>query len=208
MTLASRRYRALLNPFPNTKLVRHKYCDTVQLAATTSGATQKYQFRANSLYDPDYTGVGHQPMFRDEMAAQYQYYTVLASNITWQFAPANETEGKWIAYVDDDDAIGSKISLEETHRVSGPIKLDKRVGPLKLKSFYDAAKWNRTNRAGLMADDTYKVAANNNPNTAATKFFNVCRTTMAAADGFAAINCFVTVYYTVVWRDPVDHAPS
>lgn len=207
-TLMARRYRASLNPFPNTKLCRHKYCDTVQLAATTSGAIQRYQFRANSLYDPDYTGVGHQPMFRDEMVAQYQFYTVLSSTITWAFAPGNGTEGKFIAYVDDDDAVGSKISMEETHAVTGPIKLDKRNGPLKLKNWYDAAKWNKTNRAGLMADDTYKVASGSNPNTAATKFFTLLRTTMGATDGFDAINCFVTVYYTVMWRDPVDHASS
>lgn len=32
--------------------------------------------RVNSLWDPDYTGTGHQPLGRDELAARYKSYRV------------------------------------------------------------------------------------------------------------------------------------
>jgi len=66
---------ARMIPFPETKLVKHKYFGIVDVpAAAASGLTTQYVFRAHSTYDPDYTGTGHQPMYRDEMAAIYNRY--------------------------------------------------------------------------------------------------------------------------------------
>lgn len=39
------------------------------------------QFRANSIYDPDLTGIGHQPMGHDQYQALYKKYRVKASKI-------------------------------------------------------------------------------------------------------------------------------
>lgn len=36
-------------------------------------------FRGNSLYDPDYTGTGHQPLYFDQYMAMYSKYRVLGS---------------------------------------------------------------------------------------------------------------------------------
>lgn len=38
-------------------------------------------FRANSLYDPDYTGAGHQPLGFDQWSAVYGYYYVRRARI-------------------------------------------------------------------------------------------------------------------------------
>jgi len=43
--------------------------------------TSTYVFRANSLYDPNVTGTGHQPMGFDQMCEFYQKFTVTASSI-------------------------------------------------------------------------------------------------------------------------------
>jgi hypothetical protein len=47
----------------------------------TSGTAQTYRFRGNSVYDPDYTSTGHQPVGFDEFSAFFQYYRVVASKI-------------------------------------------------------------------------------------------------------------------------------
>lgn len=52
-----------------------------QVGTTTSTSMGFYQFRANSLFDPDLTGGGHQARYRDQMAAIYLWYRVKAITI-------------------------------------------------------------------------------------------------------------------------------
>ena len=65
-----------------TKLV---YTDTILLSSTGSVAFNTHTFRANSVFDPDWTGAGHQPTRFDQLAALYQRYEVLKSKIRVQF---------------------------------------------------------------------------------------------------------------------------
>jgi len=54
--------------------VRLKYSDRYPFSLSAAPAAQV--FRANSAFDPDLTGVGHQPDFFDQLAAIYQQYCV------------------------------------------------------------------------------------------------------------------------------------
>lgn len=68
----------------NRRIQRFRYCDRISLDAGIA-AVANYSFRANSLYDPDLTGTGHQPMLYDQLMTFYEHYTVLSSKIkvTW-----------------------------------------------------------------------------------------------------------------------------
>lgn len=67
--------RGALGNFPQTKTVALRYVQTFSLNAG-SGSTAVQVFRGNSINDPDYTGIGHQPMFSDNYAAIYGAYRV------------------------------------------------------------------------------------------------------------------------------------
>lgn len=63
------------SPIPDRYMCKLKYSQNVQLA--TTGANPIYHlFRTNSLFDPDYTGVGHQPYGFDQLAILYTKYRV------------------------------------------------------------------------------------------------------------------------------------
>ncbi len=66
---------------PNTTRTVLDYSQFVTVTAAQQ-VTGKYTFRANSIFDPDLTGVGHQPKFRDQMAVYYNRYRVLACSIS------------------------------------------------------------------------------------------------------------------------------
>lgn len=75
-------YNTLLQHTVRTKLI---YCDTKTLGAST-GAVH-HAFQINNIFDPDATGVGHQPAFYDKWSALYSMYRVLGCKWTITFAP-------------------------------------------------------------------------------------------------------------------------
>lgn len=81
----SKAFLRQLSPFPYQRVVKLNYVDVFTLTPGGLGTVVYHTFRANSIYDPDYTGVGHQPLFRDQMAAIYDHCVVLGSRITCTF---------------------------------------------------------------------------------------------------------------------------
>lgn len=79
-----RRYRltAMRAPsgVPTQNVCKMRYVQRIAIAA--GPAMVAHLFRANSIFDPDLTGIGHQPMGHDQMVALYNHYTVLGSKIT------------------------------------------------------------------------------------------------------------------------------
>lgn len=74
---------------PDLLRVKLRYGDT--LAFVTSGVNG-YTFRLNSLFDPDYSTTGHQPLGFDQYAAFYGRYRVNACKIFIN-AVSNDTTG-------------------------------------------------------------------------------------------------------------------
>lgn len=75
------RYKnASLNFQPSTRLIKHTYVDN-RVISGDLGLIASWVIKANGLYDPNSTGIGHQPTFYDELCKLYQHYTVLGSKI-------------------------------------------------------------------------------------------------------------------------------
>lgn len=76
------RGRLTLSGFPDRKMVKLRYVDSDVTLDAGAGLVQSKTFSCNSLFDPDITSVGHQPMGYDQWSAIYQRYTVLSAKIT------------------------------------------------------------------------------------------------------------------------------
>jgi hypothetical protein len=85
-----RRRKRIPDAFPETFTTSLKYVEVVELDCEALGAPKKYEFRANSIYDPNLTGVGHQPIGRDQFAALYDHYTVIGSKMKATFYPKGD----------------------------------------------------------------------------------------------------------------------
>lgn len=70
------------SPMPTHKYVQLKYVERVTVGATTGGIIgTTADFRLNGLFDPNITGVGHQPMGFDQWATLYNMYKVYRVDI-------------------------------------------------------------------------------------------------------------------------------
>jgi len=65
--------------FPPSEAVTLRYSD---MQAYAPGSTYgQWTYRGNSLFDPDFSGGGHQPRYYDTYSSVYQYYRVNLSKI-------------------------------------------------------------------------------------------------------------------------------
>lgn len=89
-------------------------------------------FRANSCFDPDFSGVGHQPSFFDKIAAVYgRYYVVgfaLEVHITQQAAATQATE--WVVCYSDQNISANTVEelTEAKYQASGMLGLPTGAG--------------------------------------------------------------------------------
>jgi hypothetical protein len=63
-------------PMPTIYRTTLKYVETLDVNLSANIVTS-YEFRTNSVYDPNYTGGGHQPLGFDEISTFYNKYRVL-----------------------------------------------------------------------------------------------------------------------------------
>jgi len=95
-----------------------RYADSFSLNPA-AGAYASQTFRANDMYDPDYTGAGGQPLGFDQMMQWYRHFAVIGSKITVTAGTSTTTSTNITAWgvglfedYDSANAILSSGSLE------------------------------------------------------------------------------------------------
>lgn len=76
--------------FPTSFRTKLRYHEAIALSSV-SGSVSSNVFRANSCFDPNQTGTGHQPMYYDQLTAVYNRYSVNYSKIRVSFHVITET---------------------------------------------------------------------------------------------------------------------
>jgi len=86
---------------PSAYRTKLKYFEQIGIVSDASGQWE-YQFNMNSLYDPNRTSTGHQPLGFDQISALYQRYRVLTAkvSITNLNQSTSTTFGYWTFIVD------------------------------------------------------------------------------------------------------------
>lgn len=181
--------------FPNSIITKLRYCDYIGLTSSTGGATSQV-FRANGIFDPDYTATGHQPMWRDVYAGVYDFYTVLGSKITVTFHSRNASYGHVVGIIGSDSAsLSSTVTtlLEQNnsvHTLTGTAN----TSPVTLELVYSPEE---NLGSDVKNDNSTMTAVGADPSSGeGTYYFGIYA---ATEDGTttAALSVKVTIEYTV-----------
>lgn len=100
------------DPFPRTMRAILRYSSTFNLGPGMGGTAHQL-FRATSIYDPDLTGLGHQPYGHDTFQGIYNHYRVVKAVIK---ITSVEGEGNAIfglTMTDDSTVSGSYDTVRE-----------------------------------------------------------------------------------------------
>lgn len=136
---------------------------------TASGAVFHHVFAGNSLFDPDTTGVGSQPVGFDQLSAMYRTYCVFASRIKVIYLATIATIGgaselSLCPTVTSSDFVGTDPSVVKANpKASWRICGDRQSGP------YTMSKYQSTK--GMMGqkiaqDDVFRAVTSGSPNNA------------------------------------------
>lgn len=149
-----------LRPIPSRFITKHKYAEAITVSTPGMGI---YKWNLNSLWDPNRTGVGHQPYGYDQLAALYNRYRVISckyilsaisdsSNIAYACLPANDTAATISNVSEARENPRCKYAVQNT---GGTLKVLK--GNVYLPSLVGQTK------TQYMSDDRFQAIVGNSP---------------------------------------------
>jgi len=189
-----------LQPFAQRYIAKLKYSETV-----ATDATGNFQFNLNSIFDPNRSGIGHQPYGRDTLATLYNRYRVIACGWRIHAMLASGVTPVQVGCQPANEVITStSISeLRENPRAKY-ITQNPGSGTVTLSGKqYIPSLMGRT-KAQYMADDRFQAEMGNNPGELA--ILNIFSAT--PADLGVAQTLQVLLEYTVEFFDPKHLAQS
>lgn len=181
----------LWDPFPAKATAMLRYAETITLAPT-AGVPDTYIFRANSIFDPDYSGVGHQPYGHDTYQSIYNHYKVNYATIV--ITPMDSSAGTLGCSITDDTTVsGSYTGIKETKGTRMiPLNGGVNIQPGKVIQYY--------NKNQVFAPDVDGTGANFGANPSEGAYFHVWFTAKnQTASASCAVNVQIT-YNVTMWE--------
>jgi len=155
-------------------------------------------FRGNSIFDPDLTGVGHQPLGHDQWANFYEYYRVLGSSIVVDFATQDTADSVLCVIVPSEESTVLDSGNGDTYGESNYAKtklLNFRGGydAVTLGSYISTEKALGVHRVDSGFDEAAAFGAN--PSAGAAWFWHVY---VGTRSGAGPPSCDVSVKITYI----------
>lgn len=188
----------------------HRYVSSHTLSCdNVTGLTgSEYAFRLGSLYDPDFTGTGHQPWGFDQMVGLYQQYQVYRVKIQIKVTTADRGGGTSIPFVafnvrpfGSGYNLNSKYAYEVQERSGNTIINCNRSTDTDITYETDLflADIEGVNRIQYMNDTAYQAYFNANPGK--TPYMSIAVGSYNAVAG-ASVSMLVSLVYYTKWSSP------
>ena len=144
-----------LHPIPQRFITKMKYSEQI-----TTDANGQYKFNLNSIYDPNSTGIGHQPYGFDTLATLYNRYRVISCGwrIQVNWTSNNTAQPVLVGAVPANESL-TFLSLAELRENPRAKYISQNYGAptvaLSGKTYIPSLVGR--NKAQYMADDRYQV---------------------------------------------------
>lgn len=200
-----------LNGFASTLMVRHRYCDHVTLDCGL-GTIATHVFRANSIYDSDVTGTGHQSRGVDSFlgtsstSGPYNHFTVVGSKI--RMIPCTPTATQTGLVPNYGITLRSDSTLPQTDwvdlaesRLAGPGVFGRKdfQHSRPARSRFSTRKFFGCGKGSVVGNALYRGTGSADPQEGAYFICWACHPTMADTNG---IEFAIIIDYLVVYSEP------
>jgi len=187
--------------------VSFNYVETLSPTPTIFGV---YSFMVNSLYDPNYSGTGHQPSGFDALAALYKHYIVLKATVTVRAINTSTTVPAYIGgafsrlTLDGDiDGTNPVINFEEQSSAK-VFMLGVQGSGSETKTFRMSVIPHRfMGMSKPIADDRFW--GDNSANPSESVFWNLLTCSVNHSSNPTVVYSIKTEFFTM-WREPLRRA--
>jgi len=182
-----------LQPVAQRAIVKMKYCETI-----TTDATGNYQFNLNSVFDPNRTGIGHQPYGHDTFATLYNRYRVISCGYRIQAVQTATGAPIQLAVQPANEILlpGTVSEMKENPR-SKYVTVAPGAAAVYLKGKVYLPSLVGRSKSQYMSDDRYQAQVGASPSELAILNFK----SQTISDIDSAFVCNVMLEYTVEWFD-------
>lgn len=194
-----------LQPIPQRFIAKMKYCETYT-PINSSGQTI-WRVNLNSIYDPNRTGLGHQPYGHDTFSTLYNRYRVISCRYVVSAVSNNNSTIQIAAIPCNEEFIGTSISeYRENPRCKFLVQTPGAVMRVLKGNVYLPSLTGR-NKAQYMADDRYQAQFGTSPSELMVLNINAQQfdETIIASTG---VTFQLTLEYVVEMFDPKNLSQS
>lgn len=197
--------------FPKTNAVKLRYVTYTTLDSTT-GSLARHWFRANSAFDPDSSGVGHQPSGYDQWSQFYNHYVIVGSRMKATFSLTGTTDSGGIMICginlsDDTSATTDPLHLLEqshTRRKTSYYSVSGGKPTVVTKGFSAKKFFNVTN----ITDNWARLGANIAADPNEVAFFGVFVGNANGVIDPPQVTILIEIEYICIFSEPKELAES
>lgn len=193
-------------PLGRSLRTTHRYMEqNITVNPGVGGLAAEYFFSANGLYDPNVTGVGHQPLGFDNITAFFDHYVVTKAMIRATFHNTDTTNMQTVGIriADDSTALASGAEIIENGNVNyatlTPMGGSKDLTMLSME--VEPLSW-----LGRSKNST-DVKGTSAANPSEQVMFGVFGFNTTGTDT-GAVHVWVDIFYEALWIEPRELALS
>lgn len=217
MRRRSRRPRSIFiskTPFPDGIIAKLRYTNAHTLSPSTTGSDWVV-YNANSVFSPENSGSGHQPMGFDQYALLYNHFIVLGAKVVVTFTPQFSAS----AYVAAGKDIWAVVGLRDTATLVTTMTRNMEMPQTRWKHVPAASARDKVviskkfsakrffNVSDVKDKDDIGADVTSNPTDVACFHIGVGPMITASATPLA-ISCTVNIQYIVLFREPKNLTQS
>lgn len=190
------------SPFPPQYQATLRYSENPSIALGSLGGISRYFISCNSLFDPDRTATGFQPLYFDQLISIYDHYTVISATIKVSFIDSvgalnADVPLLMTIHQDDDAASSGPTPYFDKMRPEAVTTVCQNGAPATLWAKWSAAK---TFGPGTLANNSLQGNAAASPSE--ESFFTVTFQDTSASPGTSTVVKFLfEVTYTAVFQE-------
>lgn len=190
--------------FPKKVLVTHKYNEQVAINTGAGGLMSNQLFSCNGMFDPNTTGVGHQPYYFDQLTTLYDHYCVIGSKIKLRIAKSDVTTVPCTVgvYINDDTTATTSLTTAMEYSSGRHVVLTTSNQKSTITRKWSAKKY--FGRSVLANTDLQGTSA---ANPAEQSFFNFWVDSSTNLQQTSVL-LDVEITYIAVWKELKDIAGS